>query len=103
MLDPKRNIQRSPPLAVAPFNPEMLAARSEIKRMQTLARRLPRPAYVYTDAAFRDGRAGVAYSSRALGNQVAVVASKRLHRSRCSTYWRKKSVGVLSVSQLSAI
>jgi Reverse transcriptase-like len=43
--------------------------------MHHRARKLATPAYVNTDAAFRDGWAGVAYASRALGERIAVVAT----------------------------
>jgi hypothetical protein len=43
--------------------------------MHHRARKLTTPAYVNTDAAFRDGRAGVAYASRALGDWIAVVST----------------------------
>jgi hypothetical protein len=76
MQDPERDLLRSLPVAVAPLPHERLAARSEVRRMHRRARQLARPAYVNTDAAFRDGRAGVAYASRALGDRVAVVAAK---------------------------
>lgn len=75
-LEPERSLQSNLPIAITPLDHERLAARSEIKRTQKRARQLIKPAYVYTDAAFRDGQAYVAYTSRALGNRVAVVASK---------------------------
>jgi hypothetical protein len=73
MQDPKHDLLASVPAAIAPLTPERLATRGEVKRMNRRARRFAKPAYVNTDAAFRDQRAGVAYASAALGNRVAVV------------------------------
>lgn len=76
MQDPDRNLLRSLPEAVEPLPEQRLLARSGVKRMHHMARKLATPAYVNTDAAFRGGRAGVAYTSRALGERIAVVAAK---------------------------
>jgi hypothetical protein len=75
MQDPKRDLLWSLPTAVAPLPEQRLLALDEVKRTHHQARKLATPAYVYTDAAFRDGQAGVAYASRALGERVAVVPS----------------------------
>jgi hypothetical protein len=71
--DPQRNLLASLPTAIAPLALERLATRGEVKKINRRARRLAKPAYVSTDAAFRDKRAGVAYASAALGSRVAVL------------------------------
>lgn len=73
--DPKEDLPASLPAAIAPLTPERLAERSQIKRMEKRAHRLSKPAYVSTDAAYQDKRAGVAYVSAALGDRTAVIAS----------------------------
>jgi hypothetical protein len=76
MQDTDRNLLRSLPAAVTPLPEQRLLARGEVKRMHHQARKLATPAYVNTDAAFRGGRSGVAYASRALGERIAVVSAK---------------------------
>jgi thioesterase domain-containing protein len=74
--DSERNLRRGVPAALAPLSEQALLARAEVRRMRQRARKLASPAYVNTDAAFRDDRAGVAYASRALGDRIAVVSAK---------------------------
>jgi hypothetical protein len=62
MQDPDRNLLRSLPATLAPLSEQRLLARGEVRRMHHQAHKLATPAYVNTDAAFRGGRAGVAYA-----------------------------------------
>jgi len=62
------------PLVVEPVDPEVLAARRAVILAKRRARRLAKPAYVNTDASWRNGVAGLAYVSGSLGNRTALVA-----------------------------
>jgi ribonuclease HI len=57
---------------VKPFEPEGLAMRRQVVLANRRARKAAKPAYVNTDASWRDGRAGLAYEG-ALGVRTEVV------------------------------
>jgi ribonuclease HI len=57
-----------------PLERGVLTARQFVKRAKRRQRRLEKPAYVNTDASWRDGMAGLAYESGTLGNRTALVA-----------------------------
>jgi Reverse transcriptase-like len=59
---------------VEPVDPDVLAGRRAVILAKRRARRLAKPAYVNTDASWRDGVAGLAYVSGSLGNRTALVA-----------------------------
>jgi hypothetical protein len=63
ILDFERNLGCCLPLAITPLDHETLVVSSEIKRTQKWAHQPAKPVY----AAFWNRRAGVAYTSRALG------------------------------------
>lgn len=64
-----------------------LSARSELKeykaRRQRLLKQLSEPAYINTDAACRDGIAGIAYASKALGARSEVIKCGNIARAEC--------------------
>lgn len=62
------------PLVVRPAHIDELAARRPVILAKRRARRLAKPAYVNSDASWRDGVAGLAYVSGSLGNRTALVA-----------------------------
>jgi hypothetical protein len=62
------------PSVVEPVDSEVLAARRAVILAKRRARRLAKPAYVNSDASWRDGVAGLAYVSGSLGNRTALVA-----------------------------
>jgi hypothetical protein len=62
------------PSVVELVDPEVLAARRAVILAKRRARRLAKPAYVNSDASWRDGVAGLAYVSGSLGNRTALVA-----------------------------
>lgn len=62
------------PVAVLPLELSVLTARPLVKRAKRRERRLEKPAYVNTDASWRNGTAGLAYESGTLGNRTALVA-----------------------------
>jgi ribonuclease HI len=64
---------------VEPLAVEVLAARREVIGANRRARRAAKPAYVNTDACWREGRAGLAYESGALGKRVELVACADNH------------------------
>lgn len=81
--DPKRRPDKSaggraippnPPSVVEPLTAETLAGRRSIILFRRRLRRLARPAYVNTDASWRDGIAGIAYESGAMGRRVELVS-----------------------------
>ncbi|MGE5700784.1 MAG: ribonuclease H family protein [Arthrospira platensis] len=73
---PAEQAQAAPelPVEILPLEPDMLSERRAVKKARRRQRRLERPAYVNTDASWRDGKAGVAYESGRLGNRTAFVA-----------------------------
>lgn len=62
------------PAEMLPLDVAVLNTRPLVKRAKRRQRRLEKPAYVNTDASWRDGTAGLAYESGALGNRTALVA-----------------------------
>jgi len=62
------------PTVVEPMNADELAARRPVILAKRRARRLAKPAYINSDASWRDGVAGLAYVSGSLGNRSALVA-----------------------------
>jgi hypothetical protein len=61
------------PLAIEPLPIEALLARSAVSKFRTEWQPLGKTAYINTDASYRDGVAGVAYDSGALGRRVELV------------------------------
>jgi hypothetical protein len=74
MLETPEQASRNVPTRVDAVDPDVLAARREVIRAKRRTRRLAKPAYVNCDASWRDGVAGLAYVSGALGNRTALVA-----------------------------
>jgi ribonuclease HI len=64
--------------AVGPLEAEVLAARREVILANRRARRAAKPAYINTDASWRDGLAGLAYVG-ALGIRVELVKCEDNH------------------------
>ncbi len=61
-----------------PLEPRALSARREVVLANRRARKAAKPAYVNTDASWRDGRAGLAYEG-ALGIRTELVACRDNH------------------------
>jgi hypothetical protein len=70
--------------ALKPLKPEVLLARREVVLANRRARKAAKPAYVNTDASWRDGRAGLAYEG-ALGTRTELVACADNHE---GSTWR---------------
>jgi hypothetical protein len=62
------------PSVIEPVDPSVLAARRAVILAKRRTRRLAKPAYVNSDASWREGVAGLAYVSGSLGNRTALVA-----------------------------
>jgi hypothetical protein len=63
----------SVPTAIGPLPADVLAARDTVIDFKKRWLPLARPGYVNTDASWRDGVAGVAYESGAMGRRVELV------------------------------
>jgi len=61
------------PPAIRPLPDYTLLSRSTVRKFLTEWQPVGKPAYVNSDASFRDGSAGVAYESGALGRRVELV------------------------------
>jgi ribonuclease HI len=64
---------------LAPLSREVLLARREVILANRRARKAAKPAYVNTDASWRNGVAGLAYDSGALGQRIEMVHCQDNH------------------------
>jgi hypothetical protein len=62
------------PFAIRPLPDYTLRSRSTVRKFLTEWQPIGKTAYVNSDASFRDGSAGVAYESGALGRRVELIA-----------------------------
>lgn len=71
--DEPSGIRVGVPSAIAPLGAEVLAARRAVILFKRRMRKLAKPAYVNTDAAWRDGIASLVYVSGAMGRRIELV------------------------------